>query len=350
MKSFTRLAALLLAAVLLLPACGATPSNCKDPAMFCVGLVTNGGRVDDHGINQAAWEGVQQSKPWRATDWWIASIETVDPRDYEANIKVFADAGYDVIVTVGSDMGTATRSAAAVYPETYFIGVDQDQTGSQVFNPNLVGLIFPEDQIGFLAGALAGMLTQTGQVGAVCGSDELAPMKLYGDGFAAGVKYVNPNVQATVVYHNQVGIDKTLSDPAWGAATANTLVDEGVDILFGVGGTTGSNAIVAAAMRGAYGIGSETDEYYSLPVAAPRLYASVMKMITPDVLQLIKSAHDAQIQTSGFPTGNYIGQVGLSSYHDLSSAVPEEVKARLIQLKLDLAAGKLRTGVITTNP
>ena len=347
-KSYLALVLLVMVG-LFVPGCAPKSSSCEQPEVFCIGLVTDGGRLDDRAYNQATWDGIQQAKTAGMAD-WIASIETVDARDYEENINVFGDARYDVIVTVGSAMGDATRSAATTYPNSYFIGVDQDQSTNQEFSPNLVGLVFPEDQIGYLAGALSALMSKTGQIGAVCASDALPFMKRYGDGFLAGAASIDPAVTATVLYHNDVGLDKTFVDPEWGAVTANTLIDKGVDIVFGIGGTTGSNAIVAAVMRGAYGIGADTDEYYALPVAAPHLYTSVLKLIAPGIVELIKAAKDAQAQTSTFPSGNFIGQVSLAPYHDLDSSVPDEIKARMTELNQALISGDIQTGVSTTNP
>jgi basic membrane protein A len=247
-------------------------------------------------------------------------------------------------------MGDATRAAAKAYPNTYFIGVDQDQSTSQDFSPNLAGLIFAEDQIGYLAGALAALMTKTDQIGAVCASDALPQMKRYGQGFIAGAASINPTLKTKVIYHNEVSIDKSLIDPEWGATTANAMVDSGTDIVFGVGGDTGNNAIVAAVTRGIYGIGADTDQYYAFPVAAPHLYVSVLKLIAPGVAGLIKTAKGAQTGASVFPSGDYLGQVGLSPYHDLASSIPDEVKLRMAELDQALLSGAIQTGVTLTNP
>jgi len=324
-------------------------SDCKQPDVFCVGLVTNVGRRDDRAYNQAAWEGLQQARSSGVAS-WVASIETVDSRDYEENISVFAQAGYDVIVTVGSAMSDATRAAAKGYPDSFFIGLDQDQSANQDFSPNLTGLVFAEDQIGYLAGALAGLMSKTGQIGAVCASDAMPSMQKYGEGFLAGAAGISPPVMATVIYHNDVGLDKTFEDPEWGAATANALVDAGADTIFGVGGATGNNAIVTAVTRGAYGIGADTDQYYALPVAAPHLYVSVLKLIAPGIAELIKTARDAQAGSSVFPSGNFEGQVGLSTYHDLVSSVPDEVKLYMTGLNQAFLSGEIQTGISLTNP
>jgi basic membrane protein A len=349
MKRTCLVSALLLMVLLVVPGCLPKSTDCKQPDVFCVGLVTDVGRRDDRAYNQAAWEALQQSRTSGAAT-WIASIETVDARDYEENISVFAEAGYDVIVTVGSAMSESTRTAAKAYPDSYFIGLDQDQSANQDFSSNLTGLVFAEDQIGYLAGALAALMSKSEQIGAVCASDALPSMKRYGEGFVNGATYINPKIEATIIYHNDVGLDTTLDDPEWGAAKANSLVDAGADIIFGVGGATGNNAIVAAVTRGAYAIGADTDQYYALPVAAPHLYMSVLKEITSGLVELIKTARDAQAGTSAFPSGNYQGQVGLSSYHDLVSSVPDEVKAHMTGLNKALLSGEIQTGVSVTTP
>jgi basic membrane protein A len=349
MRKLRLVLSFLMATTLLVSGCASKSYNCEQPDVFCVGLVTEVGRRDDRSYNQAAWEGIQQAKNSGIVS-WAASIETVDSRDYEENIDVFAQAGYDIIVTVGSAMSDATRMEANAFPDSYFIGVDQDQSANQNFAPNLTGLVFAEDQIGFLAGAMAALMSKAGQVDAVCASDVLPYMQRYGMGFLAGAAYINPQVKATVKYHNDVDLDKTFVDPEWGAATANTLIDSGTDIIFSVGGTTGNNALITAVTRGAYVIGADTDQYYSLPVAAPHLYVSVLKMIAPGVAELINMAKGDQDGSSFFPSGNYDGQVGLSPYHDLDSSIPEEVKQRMAELTQALLAGEIQTGVSVTNP
>lgn len=349
MRNFLAGMALLMAFLLFIPGCTSVSSNCAQPETFCVGLVTDVGRRDDQAYNQAAWEGIQQAKSDDVAD-WTASIETIDSRDYEENIRFFAEAGYDVIVTIGYDSSAATYSAAGQYANIRFIGVDQNLSGDQKSQTNLVWLVFPEDQQGFLAGALAAAMTQTGQVGAVCASDTWPPMKSYGGGFIAGVLYINPDVKATVTYHNEVGWDKTFTDPAWGAATANSLINDGADIIFGAGGTTGSNAVVTAASRSAYGIGADVDQYYLLPAASSHILTSVLKMITPAIVDLLKATREAQAQRGTFPAGNYYGEVGLAPYHDLDLLVQEEVKLQIDNLSHALLSGKIRTGVSPTSP
>jgi hypothetical protein len=165
--------------------------DCPNDQILCVGLVTDLGELDESAFFQAAWEGVKLAESeMRAV---VDFLETMDPSDYAANIDLFAENGYDIIVTVGFGLGETTSRAAGQFPDIDFIGVDQ----YQVFeSENAVGLLFPEDEAGFMAGALAGMLTESNRVAAVLGSEVVPPIVAFKEGYEAGARYVNPGTLA----------------------------------------------------------------------------------------------------------------------------------------------------------
>ncbi len=301
-------------------------------------MVTQVSRLEEHSFNDAAWDGLEQAKD-AGTANWIASIETVDPRDYSVNIRVFVEAGYDAVVTVGDEVKLATYEAATKYPEVYFIGVDQHRTESMEPITNLAWLIFPEDDIGYLAGAFASLMSQTGKIGAVCASDAWTPIQQCCEGFRAGALHFNPEMEVTVIYHNEVDIDSSFTDPEWGTATAAGIIEDGVDVVFGVGGTTADNAITAAAVMGAYGIGAYVDQYDFLPVASSHLLTSVLKVISPAIRDLLRAASEAQAQIGAFPAGDYYGTIGLAPYHELELLVPDQVSRRINALLQELSSG-----------
>ncbi len=353
MKKMGFVIAVLLITVMLLPsrpvAALADAPDCTLPENFCVGLVTDVGKVDDKSFNQSAWEGVKQAETDLGA--YVQYIETADSKDYAKNIATFGDAGYDVIVTVGFGLGEATAAAAKLYPAIKFIGVDQDQyawiydTDTTNDIPNLVGLVFPEDQAGFLVGALAAQMTQTGKIGGVFGTDAVPPVWRFGEGYRAGALYINPAIEIFIVYHSDVGFDKTFTDPEWGATTANSMIAQGADVIFGGGGKTGNGAVVAAVEAGVYGIGVDADQYYTLTEAQPKLLSSAMKLITPGVFDLI-----AAIKDGTFVGGNFYGTVGFAPYHDTAADVPAEVTAKMGEINAALLDGSLTTGVPPVKP
>ncbi|WP_434043578.1 MULTISPECIES: BMP family lipoprotein [Sorangium] len=335
--------AVLLALASALPACSRDKkADCATPEVFCVGLVTDMGKIDDKSFNQSAWEALQRAqKELGATTQYI---ETTDPKDYPKNIATFAEEKYDVVVTSGFGLTEATHAAAAQFTGVKFIGIDQFQ-GPGAEKPNVVGLIFPEDHGGFLVGALAAMMTKSGKIGAVLATDAVPPVWRFGEGFRAGARHVKPDVELSVVYHNDVGFDKTFTDPEWGKTTAVSMIDKGVDIVFGGGGKTGNGALLGAATKDAYAIGVDTDQYYTVPEAQKVLLSSAVKLINDGAFDLIKMAKEGKL-----PSGNFTGKSGYAPYHDLDGKVPAEVKAKMEELRKALLDGTLKTGVPPTKP
>lgn len=312
----------------------AADGDCASEEVLCVGLVTDVGTIDDRSFNQSAWEGVQQAgEELGAT---VQFVETQDATDYASNIQLFADQGYDVIVTVGFALGEATLEAAANYPDINFIGVDQFQ-GEAV--SNVAGLIFPEDQSGFLAGVLAGSLTESNVIASVLGTDLVPPVVAFNEGYKNGAAYINPDVTVIDTYHPG-GLDVAFTDPEWGASTAAQALDQGADVIFGAGGLTGNGALIETAGReGVYCIGVDTDQWETVPEARPCLVSSAMKLITPGVVDLINLHVEGN-----FPSGNFIGEVGLAPFHDFEDQIPQEVKDAIAEADAALRDGSLETG------
>jgi len=353
MRKYILIAITLLMLVPSLAACGpkateapaeVTVEDCAKEEVFCVGLVTDVGKIDDKSFNQSTWEGVQQAQEELGID-IVQYVETTDSKDYAKNIGQFGDAGFDVIVTVGFGLGEATLTAGAQYPDVKFIGVDQFQApGSEV--ENVVGLIFPEDQAGFLAGALAAQMSESGKLGAVLGTDAVPPVWRFGEGYRAGAQYINPDIEVNVIYHNDVGFDKTFSDPEWGKTTALSMIDKGVDVVFGAGGKTGNGALLGCAEKGVLAIGVDTDQYYTVPEAQSVLLTSAIKLLGPGTFDLIKLAMEGN-----FPAGgNYLGAAGIAPYHDLADQIPADVDAKIQEINAALQDGSLQTGVSPVKP
>ena len=143
-----------------------------------------------------------------------------------------------------------------------------------------------------------------------------------------------------------MGFDKTFTDPEWGKTTAISMIDKGVDVVFGAGGKTGNGALLGCAEKGVMAIGVDTDQYYTVPEARSALLSSAMKLLTPGTFELIKMAKEGN-----FPQGgNYIGEVGLAPYHELEDKVPAEVKAKIEEIDQALKDGTLETGVSPVKP
>lgn len=328
--------------LLLLTACTPTSPRCDREDVFCVGLVTNIGGINDNSLNQSAWEGILQSR--KELGAWVQYIESVDSRDYEKNIAAFAAEEYDVIVTVGFGLRNATINAAGMYPGVDFIGVDQFQDEE---TPGVAALIFPEDRGGFLVGALAAMMSTTGTIGAVCGPDFISSHWQLGEGYLAGAAYADRTMgtatEVFIVYQDNGG-DSSLDSE--GANTARSMIRQGADTIFACDNNPFDNStLIAAARAGAYVIGVDHDRYLTVPEAAPRLLTSVVKLPAPSILELIKLS-----QNGGLPAGNYFGEVEIAPFHELDNEIPTEVMTVLEEIKAGLLDGSIQTEVSPEKP
>ena len=337
-KIFTLLSLVIISAMVL-SACASeeaatavTEADCPKEEVLCVGLVTDVGEVDDKSFNQSAWEGAQQGA--EAVGGFANYVETKDAKDYLANIQLFLDKGYDVIVTVGFALGEATVEAAKANPDVKFIGVDQGQWTEVV--PNVAGLIFDEAKSGFLAGVLAGSLTKSKTVAAVLGTDLVPPVVSFNKGYIAGAQWVDPEINVISTYHPG-GMDVAFTDPEWGAATAKQAITQGADVVFGAGGKTGNGALIeTAGNAGLFCIGVDSDQWETVPEAHNCLVSSAMKLITPGVVDLIKMAKEGT-----FPSGNFFGGAGLAPFHDFDASISQEVKDKLAAGEAAYDAGQI---------
>jgi basic membrane protein A len=315
-------------------------SKCADKEVFCIGLVTDTGKVDDKSFNQAAHEGAKTAAA--DTKGFYKYVETQDPKDYAANMGQFTNKKYDVVITVGFLMTDATAEAAKAAPDTKFIGVDQSYDPAKVTAKNITGLLFPEDQAGYGAGYLAGLMTKSNKLGQVLGL-EIPPVQKFAKGFEAGAKAANAAVTVTTVYH-PAG-DNAFNDPTWGAAEAKKQMDQGADFVFGAGGNTGNGALQEVAKHpnagnGVYCIGVDSDQWDTVPAAQKCLITSAVKNITEGTTELVVKAKDGEFE--GLVS---MGTAGLAPFHDFDSKIPADIKTKVGDITKQMKDGTLKTGV-----
>jgi basic membrane protein A len=333
---FVRLLAslVLLLSIPALSACESQPADCSKNGVFCVGLVTAYDGVEDHGLNQIAWEALQKvSTEVKITR--LDNIESVDSRDWEKNILFFADHGYDVIVTVGSDLAETTVSVAAKYPGVSFIGVDQ-QLG-QVYS-NIATITFAEDQAGFLAGIVAATVSPSGKVGAICETSGIDVVWQYCEGFRAGATYEKEDVEVNVVYRENGDFNKTFNDPDWGRQNMLSLFDKGVDIMTAFGGNTAQGAFLAAAEKGVFAVGSEEDLYYRLPDIQEILVTSIINDPSVELSSLVKMTSQGDEIA-----GPHAGEISFAPFRN------SQLDATAIQSSMEDVLQKIENGEVEIN-
>ncbi len=355
-KKLLLITSVLLVASMFLGACGGpaattAPQATQPPAAakLKVGLVTDVGGVNDKSFNQSAWAGVQKAASEFGLD--AKYIESKQPTDYEKNIDQFATEKYDVIITVGFLMGDATAIKAKQYPNIKFAIIDQQYfptKDSAACNDtvkdcyvdggltNVTSLMFQEDEVGFLAGVLAAGMTKTGTICTVSGM-EIPPVVRYVVGYQNGAKWYKPDTKALNVYI------PSFTDPAKGKETGQSMIGQGCDVVFGVGGNTGNGGLLAAKEKGLMAIGVDVDQYNTYPEVKDALLSSAMKNVDVAVYEYLKAVVNKTDKAGAITANVKNGGVGLAPFHDWDSKIPADVKA-----KIQEASDGLKNGTITT--
>jgi basic membrane protein A len=335
----------LLAAAIFGFACGSTPttsSSCSK--VWKVGLVTDVGKLSDKSFNYDSYKGVQNAQADASLCVQGRAIESSVESDYPKNIGQFVDQNYDMIVTVGFKLGDATIAAAKANPNIKFVMVDFADFTDKTAPPNLLGLLFKEDQPGFLAGALAGLLTKSNVIGAVAGLKTVPPVVHYVQGYENGAKYTNPNIKVLKIYQPESGA-KDFNDPDWGKQQAVTFLGQGADIIFGVGGNTGNGGLLAAKEAGKMCIGVDVDQFLSYPDVDSCLITSAEKhldtAVTTAITNMVKGSFTSGILNFDITNNG----IGLAPFHNFDPQISADIKAKLADIEAKLKAGTLTTGV-----
>ena len=327
----------LIALSLVVAACG--PAKEKE---FRVGMVSDVGGIDDASFNQLTWSGLERV----AKDLGIQAqfIESQAQADYEKNITEFAEQDYDMIITVGFLLGDATAKMAPQYPDIMFVGIDQSYDPPI---PNAQGTVFNVNEasfpIGYLAAGWASLKDPDDpQVGYVAGM-QIPPVEQFIVAYEAGVDYYNQqkgaNVQVKGVY---VG---DFEAPDQGKIQGQSLIDEGVDVIFGVGGKTGNGGLAAAKENGKWGIGVDDDQYYTLPNEKDILLTSCRKRLDNAVYAVVEAAYKGEFGGGGSYVGTLANEgVGLAPYHDYEDQIPEELKQEVSAIIEGIKKGEIDTG------
>jgi basic membrane protein A len=307
------------------------------PEGFRVNLVTDIGRIDDGTFNQFAYEGMTAAEECFGFE--TSYIETVSEADYATNIATTLSDQPDVVITNGFLIATDTLAAAEDNTDVNFIGIDQFQ---EEFPPNYVGVLFREDQGGYLAGVLAASLSESGVIGVVGGREDVPPVVRFVNAYETGAQSVNPDIRVLSVYN------ESFTTPDKGASDAAQFIGEGADVIFGAGGQTGSGGVAAAAEQGVWAIGVDQDEYFTTfnggdAAGSEYLATSAIKRVDLAVFRNIVAAIQGEFEGGVYTLEAANDGITYAPFHD--AEIPEDVAATLEETRQGLADGSIDTGV-----
>jgi basic membrane protein A len=318
----------------LLAACGGDNggggSAADDPATrtIKVALSTDVGQLNDRGFNQLAYEGLKRAERELGIEIRVAQARSA--ADYVPNFTSLARQGYDLVIGVGFAQGDAVADAAKRFPDGKFVIVDVDHSSLKGQPKNVVGLLFREEQAGFLAGVLAAKSVDGGRpvIGSVGGFKE-PPVDRFIAGYQAGARWAQPNVTALNAYSSD------WDDQAKCKEIALNQIARGASVIFQVAGGCGLGALDAARERDVWGIGVDADQSF----LGRHVLTSALKRVDEAVFRTIESVVDGEWQGGrNLVFGLEEAGVGLGK---ISAQVPPEDREAIDEARKKILAGEV---------
>jgi basic membrane protein A len=239
MKHRPKLIVTIFTAALLLVGLVMTPGMTQAAAKGKVALITDVGGRGDLSFNDMGFMGTDKA----AADFGLASvdIQSASAADYLPNVRNAARShSFDLIIAVGFLLTDAIATAAKEFPEQKFMIID-----AVVEAPNVMSIVFKENEGSALLGALAAMVAAHygyPNVGAVLGI-EIPVLFHFEAGYRFGIDWGNKMVARQKGQDPQIGLlytyTGTFSDIAKGKEATGAMLAQRAGLIYNVAGPLG---------------------------------------------------------------------------------------------------------------
>jgi basic membrane protein A and related proteins len=301
------------------------------------GLVTDVGGLNDRGFNHLSYLGLQRAG--RELGVKTQVFQAKSTADYVPNLSTFARQGYDLTIGVGFTEAEAIATAAKSFPNSNFAIVDVDQTTEAGKPKNLLGLLFKEQETGYLVGYLAGLQEKRRpgpDVISSVGGQKQPPVDRFIAGYQAGAKAADPGIKTLN------GYSQDFNDQAKCKQIALNQIEQGSGVVFAVAGGCGLGALDAAKEKHLWGIGVDADQSF----LGPHILTSAVKRVDTAVFDAIKLVVDGKFKGGNITFGLKDNGVGIGK---ISPRVPQADVQKVNQIRADIISGKI-TNIPTEVP
>jgi basic membrane protein A len=303
---------------------------------FKVGLVTDIGGLNDHGFNHLAYVGLLSAEKQLGIQGTV--LQSSSGADYVPNLTKLAQAGNNLVISVGFLMANATAQVAKAFPNVKFAIIDNDATTEPGKPSNIEGLLFREQQAGYLVGYLAGLYAKSKGYKTISsvGGQKIPPVDHYIAGYQAGAKAADPGI-TTLNGYSQDFVDQSKCKQI-----ALNQIQQGSKVVFQVAGACGLGALSAAQGSGVQGIGVDADQGY----LGSYILTSAEKRVDLAVFHAIQNLQHGQF-ASGSNVFNDITNGGIG-YGKVGPA-GQPFASQVQKVYNDMKAGKI-TNIPDTVP
>ena len=261
-------------------------------------------------------------------------VLTPAPKEgFVPSLSLLARQKYDLVVIIsGYFAAAAIDSVATGFPETRFAIIDLAHDDLAHRPTNVVGLVFREEEAGYLAGHLAALvltLSPGEELISSVGGERVPAVERFIAGYQAGARGANPRVTTLNGYTD------SFLDPVKGRSVALSQIAKGSRVVFQVASACGLGALEAAKEHGIWGIGVDVDQSH----LGSHILTSAVKRLDVAVFNTIEELARGTLETgrtSRFSLRD--GGVGLGA---ISAAVPGSFKAEIEDVRAEIVAGKI---------
>jgi basic membrane protein A len=310
----------------------AAAPQAKQATPFKVALVTDIGGLDDRSFNFLANRGLERAQNDLGVEGRV--VVSRANADYVPNLTSLAKAKYDLVIAVGFLMADAVDTVAKQFPDTNFAIIDFAQEALKSKPRNVRGLLFKEQEAGYLVGYLAGLVAKqeagSQQVIGSVGGLKIPPVDRDIAGYRAGAEKASPGI-TTLNSYSQDFVDQAKCKEA-----ALDEIARGAHVIFQVAGQCGLGALSAAKEKNARGIGVDADQSY----LGSYILTSALKKVDVAVYQTVQAVQDGTFsggRDSVFDVAS--GGVGLGK---IAADVSAELVAQVKRIEAEIAAGKIK--------
>jgi basic membrane protein A len=331
-KRWLTLAALAVATVLLASVFAAmrgSSASAAHKAAFSACLVTDIGGLNDKSFNHLAFVGLQTAEKSGVKG---RVIQSKSPADYIPNLKACVQSGAGITIGVGFLMTDAMDAIASSYPNSKFAIVDVDVTSMKHKPKNVEGLLFKEQEAGYLVGYAAGLWAKS-QSGAAVGSVgglKIPPVDRYIAGYQFGAKKADPGLKTLNDYSQDFVAQAKCKEKALNQIAQGSVVE------FQVAGQCGLGVLDAAHSKNMFGIGVDADQGY----LGSWVMTSALKKVDVAVNSAITAAKGGKLQ--GGKDVEFGAKVNGVGYGKWSPKVPASIKTAVAAQFTLLKAGKIK--------
>ncbi len=322
----TRLFAAFLVAGLTLVSAHTAPSFAQaDPKRPLKVALILPGPVSDGTFNSAAAKGIKAAQA-KYPNITVSIRENTQMAQSEAALFEYASNGYDVVIGHGFQFAEPAKKIHKQFPKTWFV----INTAKVAEAPNLASFDNRWGDIGYVAGALAGVVTKTGIIGGIGGIP--VPVILeYNEGLERGAKRTRPDVKMLTAV---VG---SFSDVAKGKEVTLALIEKGADVVSPTGNESVIGTLEAAKEKHVLMIGTAFD---SAAFAPDTIVATALVNFDVNIDLAIGRILDGSIKPEIYNLGFKENGIAWSGYGKFEDKIPAAGKAKVQAIIDEIKAGK----------